>query len=90
MVEKLSFRFRLVAEASGLPKSHLTKLVCQKLSESVLSLTFFFPFLVTVWLFVKAAIVHYVAGSYVGKKLTIAKILTMIRRIWKHVILTYF
>ena len=28
VVEKLFFRFRLVAEASGLPKSHLTKLVC--------------------------------------------------------------
>lgn len=90
VVEKLSFRFILVAEASGLPKSHFTRLVCRKLSESVLSLTFCFPFLVTLWLFAKAAIVHSVARSYAGKKLTIAKLLTMIRRIWKRVILTYF
>lgn len=89
VVDKLSFRFRLVAEVSGLPKGDFTKLVCWKLSESVLSLTFCFPFLITLWLFSKAAIVHSVAGMYAGKKLTIAKFITMIRKIWKRVMLTY-
>lgn len=89
VVGKLSFRFRLVAETSGLPKSDFTNLVCRKLSESVLSLTFCFPYLITLWLFGKAAIVHSVAGTYAGKTLTIAKFITMIRKIWKRVMLTY-
>ena len=37
VVVKLSFRFRSVADVSGLPKSGFTKLMCWKLPESVLS-----------------------------------------------------
>lgn len=61
VIEKLSFRFRLVGEASMLPKRDFTKHVCGKLSKSVLSLTFYCHFLITLWLFSKAVIVYSVA-----------------------------
>ncbi|GLJ47260.1 hypothetical protein SUGI_0997980 [Cryptomeria japonica] len=88
-VEKLSLWFQLVAESIGFPKGHFARSGFHKLSESVLSFVFCFPFYITLLLFSKAIVVYSVALTYASKKLLIEKFLTMIRKIWKHLVLTY-
>lgn len=88
-VEKLALWFQLVAESIGLPKGHFARSGFHKLSESVLSFAFCFPFYITLLLFSKAIVVYSVALTYASKKLLVEFFFTMLRKIWKHLVLTY-
>ncbi|KAL7132782.1 hypothetical protein ABFS83_12G097000 [Erythranthe nasuta] len=85
----LSIRLLLIAKSSGLPLRPFVKHSCQKLSESVVSVTLSFPLFITLSLLSKAAVVYSVDCTYSRRKFDSSKLYVIVSKIWKRVVFTY-
>ncbi|KAL7091340.1 hypothetical protein ACP275_12G099400 [Erythranthe tilingii] len=85
----LSIRLLLIAKSSGLPLRPFVKHSCQKLSETVVSVTLSFPLFITLSLLSKAAVVYSVDCTYSRRKFDSSKLYVIVSKIWKRVVFTY-
>ncbi|KAK6931287.1 hypothetical protein RJ641_003080 [Dillenia turbinata] len=89
LVNRLSIRLLLIANSSGLPLKPIVRQSAQKFSEMVVSSAFCFPLFITFSLLSKAAIVYSVDCTYSKKLFDGSKFFSVIRQIWRRVVVTY-